>query len=73
MQAHVNGVLQAYPDFQWRWQAVLARLAATGHVAGEAIDGNVSQRATAFEMDGWRVKLAWRVLGDTLRVVRADF
>jgi hypothetical protein len=73
VQAHLEQVLQDHPEFAWRWEAVIARLRATGHVTGDDCGANGTQRAGAFLLDKWRVKLAWRVLGDGLRIVRAEF
>jgi hypothetical protein len=72
VQAYVDEIIAAHPEFQWRWEAVLARLAAAGHIEGTAV-GNEAQRAGTFNLDSWRVRLAWRVLGEGLRVVRAEF
>ncbi len=62
-----------FGDFGWRWASVIDRLKQTAHVEGAAIDGNPSQRGGVFVMDGWRIKVAWHVLGDTVTVMRADF
>lgn len=73
VQAMVDDVLQNYPDFAWRWEAVLARLRMTAHVAGDAIAENGAARAGSFELDSWRVKVAWRVVGATVNIKRAEF
>jgi len=69
----VDDVLHSYPDFQWRWEAVLARLRMTAHVAGDAIAENGAARAACFELESWRVKVAWRVVGAEVRIKRAEF
>lgn len=69
----VADVLDSYPDAEWRWDAVLARLRATGHVAGTSMGKHGAERADTFVLDNWRVVLAWRVENGTILVKRAMF
>lgn len=73
VQAHLRLVTAEFTDFGWRWASVVDRLKQTAHVEGVTIDGQPGQRGGVFVMDGWRIKVAWHVLGDTVTVLRADF
>lgn len=73
VQAMVDDTLSTFPDFQWRWEAVLSRLRATAHVAGDPVAENGAARAGTFELDKWRVKVAWRVVGAHVSIKRAEF
>ncbi len=73
VQAMVDDVLENHPDFAWRWEAVLARLRMTAHVEGDAVADGGAARAGCFELEKWRVKLAWRIVGARVWIKRAEF
>ena len=69
----VRDVLESFPEDEWRWEAVLARLRVVGHKVGKPFDTYGTQRSDSFELDQWRVTLAWTVTHDTIRIVNAMF
>ena len=73
VQAFVDQMAKDDSRFFWRWETVLARLRGVGHVTGAPIDTNPSERGGVFTVDGWKIKVVWRVLGDTVTIRAADF
>jgi len=75
VRAFVDEVLPRHPELPRHWKAVLVRLRETAHKDGQPVDGDPSQRVGVFQpyFDGPRFKMAWRVLGDTVTIVAADF
>lgn len=73
--AFVEDLLDTHPDLEVHWRAVIARLRDAAHRMGQAVDGHPGRRAAVIQPshDGPLIKIAWRVLGDTVTVVRADF
>jgi hypothetical protein len=75
VQAMVDDLLANHPELPKHWRAVIERLKASGHIAGEAVAGNPAQRAAIIQpfYNGPNIWLAWRVLGDTITIIRAQF
>ena len=75
VQVMVDDLLAHHPELLRNWRAVIARLQESGHIAGAAVDGNPGQRVASFQPfdNGPILNLAWRVLGDTVTVLRAMF
>lgn len=71
----MDDLLSSHPELRVHWNAVIARLREAAHRMGQAVAGQAGQRAAVIQPshDGPLIKLAWRVLGDTVTVVRADF
>ena len=73
VEAHAQALLKDDPDFAWRWKSTLLRLAYTAHREGAPVGPKIHERIGVFEFPGLRILLAWRVLGDTVTIVRGDF
>ncbi len=75
VEEHQRLTLQDHPELFRYWDAVLQRLREAGHHMGTTVDGNDSHRVAsiATEYDGPVIWIAWRVLGDTVTVLKATF
>jgi hypothetical protein len=73
--ALVDDLLPSHPELSKHWRAVIARLKDAGHLAGEPVDGNPTQRVGIIQpyYNGPIFWLAWRVSVDTVHVLRAQF
>ena len=74
VQAFVDDLFAHHPELPRHWRAGLDRLRQAAHTMGEAIDGHPGQRAAIVQPfhNGPNIWLAWRVLGDTVTILRAD-
>lgn len=75
VQAMIDDTLAHHPELLKPWRAVEERLKASGHIAGDAVDGLSHQRAAIFQptANGPKIWLAWHVLGDTITILKGQF